>query len=1040
MLFNTCSRGLLACAAAVVCCHQCAAVEYYVRKSGDDGHSGRSKLAAFQTIQKAAQSASNGDTIYIGAGTYERFVRFDGQNNSKAATRIIADRDGRKTGDPGRVVLKQSGNNWKLVVANARNLTIDGLVFKSQLSELSSSYGCRVSGKSGKVTFSNCHFEDQAVALRSYGSGVSLLVTNCLFNGGSFGMIASHRGNAQVRECTFDDVVNSSYFHLPSSVVVARCKFSRNSPTGEATSRDLYIQSSNLRLSNSEFINSSTGVFGTSVNSATIDGCTFTGAALDSVRVTGTRLKLSNSQMRDGNRGVTLNDTNGKSPYLANILAERMQAGVVADQSDYSVRNVNLIDNTYGILQERRNARLDISRSRQLIMRGNDYAIYSHHDETNAGRLKLSNQDFRGNKVGIYAIHSKVNLYNCKFGGGRGGVFCNDSASVSIRSCDFQGDAADRNASEFGIYARSGDIEIRGTKSTNSRIGICIENTGGKSPRLRRVTSQDHAYAALFMRGGKWTYSGANANTFRNAEYGVLATNVSWHINNVAINGSGCLHPIVDREGTCSINGLTVKNVNGDGFRSVDSSAITASHVTLARCGQSGIYIHNCPAVSLDQVSATGCEDGVRIGGLSSGYAAITNSTLSDNTDSGLFLQGLSIDPTVNSNSTFNNNEYGILVEDAPLTINPAMGLTLSGNRTAVSSRRGSLDVDGVTIKNNQTCVHVWESELAVSGCTFSGSTTAIAAYVNGKCTIVDSVVEDSKNGLLLFPQELADEPILVFGVEINNISSTAIYVRSDSEDVATLIVRDSSIRDVEHGVVNANTTLVAERVVMDLVGGVGFHLESGTTNSLSACKVTGTGSSWGILSYADNVAVTGTRVDKCSGGIGFYGGESTMVNSVINDCSLGLHLNAADGQTNILHSTIANIGGSGVVLDQGDAMIRNSIVVADAYSFERGLRAGSLAMDHNLVYSLGQGYQNAEPGEGDINKRPVFVNAATGDLRLSSGSPAINSAKVGGNVVATDFAGNRRPSFRGYEMGAYEYMNPGGSLRILNWDEVAKQ
>ena len=80
----------------------------------------------------------------------------------------------------------------------------------------------------------------------------------------------------------------------------------------------------------------------------------------------------------------------------------------------------------------------------------------------------------------------------------------------------------------------------------------------------------------------------------------------------------------------------------------------------------------------------------------------------------------------------------------------------------------------------------------------------------------------------------------------------------------------------------------------------------------------------------------------------------------------------------------------------------------------------------------------NVLPGEGDINKQPVFVDAAAGDLHLAAGSPAINSGADLSSLVSTDIEGNTRPSFRGFEMGAYEYLEPSGSIRVLDWNEVA--
>ena len=58
--------------------------------------------------------------------------------------------------------------------------------------------------------------------------------------------------------------------------------------------------------------------------------------------------------------------------------------------------------------------------------------------------------------------------------------------------------------------------------------------------------------------------------------------------------------------------------------------------------------------------------------------------------------------------------------------------------------------------------------------------------------------------------------------------------------------------------------------------------------------------------------------------------------------------------------------------------------------------------------------------GTGNINADPVYLNPASGDLRLSPASPAINAGTTGASVPTTDFLGN--PRDMPPDMGAYEY------------------
>ena len=89
---------------------------YYVRTGGDDNHSGVSRQEAFATVVKAAQVATAGDTVYVGAGTYRGNVDVQGSGSSRRQVPFIADTTGNKTGDGGQVVLSGLARNQGAVL------------------------------------------------------------------------------------------------------------------------------------------------------------------------------------------------------------------------------------------------------------------------------------------------------------------------------------------------------------------------------------------------------------------------------------------------------------------------------------------------------------------------------------------------------------------------------------------------------------------------------------------------------------------------------------------------------------------------------------------------------------------------------------------------------------------------------------------------------------------------------------------------------------------------------------------------------------
>ncbi len=97
--------------------------------------------------------------------------------------------------------------------------------------------------------------------------------------------------------------------------------------------------------------------------------------------------------------------------------------------------------------------------------------------------------------------------------------------------------------------------------------------------------------------------------------------------------------------------------------------------------------------------------------------------------------------------------------------------------------------------------------------------------------------------------------------------------------------------------------------------------------------------------------------------------------------------------------------GGGLVVAGECDAVIANTIVWGNAPD---GLEIGTGGASARILHSNLQGF----PARGgNISADPLFVDPRTGDLRLSPGSPSIDS---GNNAlvprgVETDFAGDPR-------------------------------
>ena len=160
------------------------------------------------------------------------------------------------------------------------------------------------------------------------------------------------------------------------------------------------------------------------------------------------------------------------------------------------------------------------------------------------------------------------------------------------------------------------------------------------------------------------------------------------------------------------------------------------------------------------------------------------------------------------------------------------------------------------------------------------------------------------------------------------------------------------------------------------------------------------------------------------------------MKNTTLDGYSLAVYLYSSTGSdlATLLNSTIANSTGYGVYIDSGDALIRNSILTGSGYGLTR--LSGTTTHTNNLLYGFRTTYSGVTADASEVQRDPHFVDSANGDFHLAVGSPAINAGLDVGSLVPTDMDGNARPSYNGYEMGAFEYMDANGSFRVLNWTE----
>ncbi len=118
-------RWLVAAAFVALVATPARAGSFYVRKTGNDSNAGTSPAAAWRTMLRAALSLNAGDTVYVGAGTYNEIVTPFRPGTAASPIKYIADKSGAMTGDAGDVEINS------FVVVNRNYIHLVGFRVKN---------------------------------------------------------------------------------------------------------------------------------------------------------------------------------------------------------------------------------------------------------------------------------------------------------------------------------------------------------------------------------------------------------------------------------------------------------------------------------------------------------------------------------------------------------------------------------------------------------------------------------------------------------------------------------------------------------------------------------------------------------------------------------------------------------------------------------------------------------------------------------------------------------------------------------------------
>ncbi len=993
------------------------AAEYFVRVSGDDTNPGVSATQAFATVTRAAQVAASGDTIYVGGGTYGDAVTIDGILGSTDVTTFVADPLGTKTGDAGYVVISGS-----LAVVNCNYVGFHGFTFRGATRPLvwKGAYEGRFEDcvfdegaeplliKDGHVTFDQCEITDFAGdGIYVDGEAFVTVSASTISGCGGEGIEISKTARVVVTGTTIEENTGDGIKveHLAGTIDDGGAG-AAPLPTGPrlVVGRDAILASGGAFDS----YDSGLGAYGPGNTGSDADLYTNNTVTLGAaVPVYG--------DVYYGPSG------SASAPNLTGSVIQMPREISLdpIDPGDAATNNNNAsIPNTDLGINPLSGGNLTVPSGHVLTLPAGTY--YLNKLALTGGTIQLSGPT-------TFYVVSDVNS--------SGGTIINPSGKpidckilVMGPSVNFKGTSPVQAA----IYAPDARITITGSVEL---FGMAVGD--------EIVMSGQAIHADVSLTGYAFGLQGGNGNSEPTppSSWSAIAT-ADLEVNDSTVNdNSRGIHmetaqslKSVDSvynsnlewglslRGTCDLADCTV---NGNGIGGLWLTAYQDGDFKFVDLGLSdnvdyGIYLDDCDVTfdssSLNPALISGSDHVVAMSG---GKLTLNGLTFRGGAVAGVLASGGVLSA---QNTTFTDNGYGLGVSgSAGLSLDTC---SVSGNTVGLYlHENASVYVADSELKNNSAWASIiYASSVASANVTFDGcdlhdndNGVTLINGGTGDLTLVDSAIRDNnKKGLQFINGNLT------FGDQATNNWQVVRNNYNISSVKSTLTLNGVTVEDsTSYGVLAIDSLLTLSGCTIVAPHGI-FADGANQGLTIDATRIVASGvPGWGVVRYGGDVTIRNTVIG------GFWGGVFLTTTAAADDAT-------------VVNATIANAAAFGVYAMEGDATVQNSILTGDGTGV--GLmkaNKATLAHSYNLLHDFSKPFEGTVADATELLKSPRFVDAVGGDFHLAVGSPAINIGLDLGGQVANDLDGNARPSFKAFEVGAYEYVDPHGSFRVLEWSET---
>lgn len=1033
------------------------AADFYVRKSGSDSNNGRNKNQAFASLDKAVQSAGSTDKIYVGAGTYRESVRRIFPSGSDVYLQILADLDGQATGDRGTVRIEPPAYSQALDLQNLGGLYVSDIEFGAS-NDTQRFHGISARNTSNYVYANRCTFDSLFEGFESYNSQYSYAF-DCTFNNVSTAMHVDNALYGYAYACRFNDCYLSVTFRDVEYAYAYGSTFTeittnRSQYAIRASKAGLYVYSCTID-------DTGYGIYGSDMTACAVRDTTINRPRGYGIYVLGTNLEAYNvSILGEGNRrghGLAYSDTEGGTANLSNVTTSGLHSGIVYFDSTYVFSEVHSSGNACGLYINGSTEEFVFDQQDEISLTDNSYAIYYLRSGSTKGELTMVDADIRDNDVAVYSYNCNASLRNCRFSENGGGASITRADRIEVSNCVFA-DNLVRNNSHFGLKIESETIEISDSEFNASYVGLQISNLSSQSPKLLRLKMADNSYIGLRVLYGRLELDANSKVAIRGSQHGIYCSSVDCVFSSI-LAPEACSRSLWHSRGSLTIDDLALRDgdygiycqsldrlhltnvslsgMSYTGLYSINSGESVLESVAANNTGLYGLSINNPAELHLNKIDVS---HNARYGlyctftGATDKTFSISNSVFQDNYY-GVRCSGTPFNPRTANNVRFTDNRQGLEIDYADLELTSDMQIEFTENGIAALTLNGGLTANGIIMKDNLRGLQCTGGPLRIVDSSISATDHAVLCYSGGS-TIHNTNITDANYGVYFAPRDPAIKDLTITNSQISNVRQMGIYASCSSSVMGDLIVRDCNISQGSYGIYSSYVNTDVKRTKIRDTRSTGVFQRLANCH-LQDVDISGP-LSWGILSYSTNLTLDRVQVSGRYG-IHLQVEAATILNSVVRDGIYGVYVNSPDADIQILQSTIGNIKNYGVYHIAGNLTVQNSIIDSKFDGLVSSNSEWKLEHDYNLIHADRKSYVNTSPGPNEIQKQPIFVNSAGGDLRLAAGSPAINAGQDLSSVTVADMDGNARPSFGQFEIGAYEFMENAGSLRVLDWDELAE-